>query len=85
MAGSGVLALPRAVVDSGKWFCVCVFLFCVVIEDQELIHSHDKEQQKEPCNWDMSLTNQPWCALVMHGYHVSWHTCFTRQDLIRVN
>ena len=57
MAGSGVLALPRAVVDSGKWFRI-------FIEDQEIILM--MKASRRSCV-GTSLTTQPWFAFFMHG------------------
>lgn len=51
---------------------VCVFMFCVFIEDQEIILMMKASRRSHV---GTSLTNQPWYAFFMHGGHVSWHTC----------
>lgn len=85
MAGSGVLALPRAVVDSGKWFYMCFHVF-VFIEDQKIINSHDEGQQTKSC-WD--VTDKPAMVCIFYAWLscllAHMQICLTRQDLIRVN
>jgi len=51
---------------------LCVFMFCIFIEDQEIIRMTKASRRSHV---GMSLTNQPRYAFFMHGCHVSWHTC----------
>lgn len=51
---------------------ICVFMFCIFIEDQEIIRMTKASRRSHV---GMSLTNQPRYAFFMHGCHVSWHTC----------
>lgn len=65
---------------------VCVFMFCIFIEDQEIINSHDESQQKELC-WD--IADKPVMVCIFYAWLscllAHMQICLTRQDLIRVN
>lgn len=84
MAGSGVLALPRAVVDSGKWFCMCFHILYIYWRPRN--NSHDEGQQKESC---LDVTDKPAVVCIFYAWLscllAHMQICLTRQDLIRVN